>query len=134
MSVNYTLQQVYSYSLKQTENLPDLLSSQLHLSDPKKQSKNFFMTVLQLLYYLHFHYIMEPLQKHLHCSVILCLCINNSYTVGAPLHTIEPGNPMGPGDPKAPFSPVRPSKPYRIGRNEEIKLSTAKIKKIDGTI
>lgn len=42
--------------------------------------------------------------------------------MGAPLRTIEPGNPIGPAGPAAPFSPVGPSKPYRIGRNEEIKV------------
>lgn len=42
--------------------------------------------------------------------------------MGAPLRTIDPGNPIGPVGPAAPFTPVGPSKPYRMGRNDEIKV------------
>lgn len=63
----------------------------------------------------HFHAAYGVSIKHILlfpvCQVIYC--IQKDAARGAPLHTIEPGNPIGPGAPVAPFSPVGPSKPYR---------------------
>lgn len=90
------------------ENLPGLHfppSLQLHLSDPKEQG-TIFSSIL-FIFLLHN-------RRALNSDVIQCYDTPR----GAPLCTIEPGNPMGPEDPAAPFSPVGPSKPYRMERND----------------